>query len=186
MATLGSTGWLQLPPADLPAEELLLGTVLWGDRTAHSFGLLPSHFWPPGHRRLWAVLLGIEQCRCLLRDWDLWWLIAQIYAVPPEPEIPGRATYAASPKHTIRWLLELLRLGAVCLRGNELSDPARWQTPDEAARSIRERARQRLLIEGMQRVDSALRAGRRPSAELLRWTARRLEQMAVDGDVGTL
>jgi hypothetical protein len=172
---------MQPPPHDLAAEEIVLSAVLWSDRTAHELGLLPRQFWGPENQELWAVLLGIEQCECRLNGWDLWWLIAQIYAIPPEPETPGRATYAIAPRLTIRRLLELLRLGALCLRGHELSDPARWQSPEQAAKSIRRTARQRQLIEGMQRVDAALRSGERPSARLLRWTARRLEQMAVDG-----
>jgi replicative DNA helicase len=147
---------MQPPPHDLAAEEVVLSAVLWSDRTAHELGLLPRQFWAVEHQQIWAVQLAAEE---LLGD-DLApdtraWTVTRV-------QLP----WAPVPESRLREILCRVPV---------------FGRPEHYAARVRELHHQRQLIEGMQRVDAALRAGERPSARLLRWTARRLEQMAVDG-----
>jgi replicative DNA helicase len=143
---------VSLPPHDLDAEAVVLAGVLWGDRTAHQLGLRPRHFWSPEHQQLWAIQLTAEE---LLGD-DL-------------------------PAATRLWVaLSVCSVGERYVRELLLCAPL-WATVEGYAARVRELARQRWLIRHMHRIEHLWRQGERPSARLLRWTARRLEQMAVDG-----
>lgn len=159
-----------LPPHDLGAEEIVLSAVLWGDRTACELQLRPRWFWCPEYKQLWAVLLTLEELGCERREWgrrrsDS----AEVRAVPDQALIAavlGKPPCEQQHQITLRRLREIMH--AAPLRG----------TVEDYARRIRERHRERQLIQVMQRAEAMLRAGERPPAKLLEWTARRLREMA--------
>lgn len=49
------------PPHDLHAEEVMLSSGLWGDVPVHSTRLEPGDFFVDEHRKIWAVLLSLEE-----------------------------------------------------------------------------------------------------------------------------
>lgn len=163
-----------LPPHDLEAETVVLSAVLWGERQASELRLRPGWLWQPDNRCTWAVLLVLEELgnagRVAWGGVDVRGLPScQALGVGVDERLAARVLARLGSGPLWYWQRRLRRIMGY---GGD---------PEECARVVRDRARERRLIVGLQRVEAALRAGEEPSAELLRWTARRLEQMAVDG-----
>lgn len=166
----------QLPPHDLEAETVVLSAVLWGDRRASELRLRPGWLWQPDNRCTWAVLLALEELENAGRV--AWGGVdarrlpsCQALGVGVDERLAARVLARVGSGPLWYWQR---RLHWIMGYGGD---------PEECARIVRDRARERHLIVGLHRVEAALRAGEDPSVELLRWTARRLEQMAVDGPV---
>ena len=149
------------PPHDLEAEQIVLSAVLWGDRTAHQLRLRPRWFFGPEHGELWAVLLSIEELRERVEQLGMLHhglpvLVARVLAVPPETSKPGAAVYVLPPRITLRRLREIMSRCAI-----------RDRYIEDAARRIRDRARERWLLRTMTQIEAEIRAGECPDGQLM-------------------
>lgn len=158
----------ELPPHDLEAEKVVLGAVLWGDRRASELRLRPAWLWYPDNRCTWAVLLAIEElgdagrvawggCRVRPGPFRRRQLLPTCHALGVGVDTRLAARVLAQVGSGPLWYWERRLHQIMGYTGD----------PEECARIIRDKARERALLGRMARIERELRNGEPPSWELV-------------------
>lgn len=152
------------PPSDLEAEAVVLSAVLWGDRRPGQLRLRPAWLWLPENRAAWAVAQALEDMG--LAGLEAWGGMGRDKA--RQPRYSCRALgVGLDTRLAARVLPRLTSLPAWWWRRRLQQIMGRTGDPDEAARTIRARARERALIDRMSRIEAALRGGEPPDWQLV-------------------